>query len=131
MPIIKVTAADVLRGKLLDEAWYGLVIKGASDWKKAKTGDSVNCTVTFLVENTEGKEIDYVINSTGLGFHVPLFSALAGKKLDPKDLEIDTSDWAGKKVDGKIKQDLYDGRLNNKIVDFVPYGQGKSQTAPF
>lgn len=132
MSVIKFTPADILRGKTLDAGWYGLSIKSASDWAKSKDGNSMNCKVVFIVDNSEGKEIEYIINSGGLGFHVSLVAALMNvKTLDPKDIELDTETMAGKKVDGKLTVDEYNGNLQNKITQFLPYGQGKSQTAPF
>jgi hypothetical protein len=132
MPVIKVTASDILRGKILDEAWYPVMIKGVTDWKQPKPGKTgMNLTVTFLIEGQDGKELEYTINSGGIGFHVPLFCALAGKKLDPKDIEIDTASWMGRKLDAKIKPDIYEGKPVNQIVDFVPSGQGRNQQAPF
>lgn len=127
MPVIRLTAADILKGELIDKGWYGLLIKGVSDWTASKDGKSVNVTVTFVVDGTSGKEIDYVINQKGLGFHTALFSAIAGTKLKPEDIEVDTSTWAGKKLDGKVIQEEYNGRLSNKISDFLPPGAGKNQ----
>lgn len=132
MSVIKFMPADILRGKLLDAGWYGLSIKSATDWAKSKDGQSLNCIITFVVDNSEGKEIDYVINSKGLGFHVPLLAAVMGvKDLDPKEIELDTSTLAGKKVDGKVIVDEYNGNLNNKISTFLPAGMGKNQQVPY
>src|ERR1700742_2108609 len=124
MPVIKITPADVLKGQLLPEGWYGLTIKHVSDWAKAKNSNSMNVTVTFTVDKTEGKELQYWVNSNSLGMNMPLFNAMAGKKLEPAEIEVDTSTWIGKKLDGKIVQDTFNGNMNNKIADFLPSGMG-------
>lgn len=129
MALLKFTASDILKSKILEEAWYGLTCTKVVEPKASKDGDSVNYKVVFLVDNAEGKELEYVINSKGLGFHVSLIAAMMGKskkELKPEAISVDMEEWVGKKVDGRIVQDAYNGIPNNKIADFLPYGMGTS-----
>jgi hypothetical protein len=134
MPLLKLTPADILKSKVLEDSWYGLTCKSVSDWLPSADKQSTNCTVKFIVEDSDGKEIDYVINSKGMGFHTGLIAVMIGKSLQevqkkPELLEADTDLWPGAKCDGHIVQDSYQGRANNKIAAFLPYGKGRAQAA--
>lgn len=128
MPLLKITAADILKSKNIDPGWYGAKVTAVSDLKQSKAGDSVNCNVTFTIEGTEGKEIIRTYNSKALGMIVPLFAAAQGKEMKdikPEAIEIDTDLILNKNVDVKIVLDTYEGKLNNKIEDVLPYGKGR------
>lgn len=135
MPLLKFTPADIQKSKLLTEGWYGLTVAKVSEWLPSKDTKSLNLTVTFTVEGENDKELTYMINSTGMGFHVGLFAAILGipaQKIqdNPSLLEsIDTDTLPGKKVDGHVVVDSYQGKNNNKVATFLPYGQGRSQAA--
>jgi hypothetical protein len=137
MPLLKFTPADIQKSKLLDDGWYGLTVKKCTDWVPSKDGKSLNLTVSMVVEGENDKEIDYIINNTGMGFHVALFAAVMGipvKKVqdEPALLEsFDTESLPGKKVDGHIIQNTFNGSTNNKIANqgFLPYGKGRAMAA--
>lgn len=122
MPIIKFTPAQLQAGKLLDAGWFGMEIRKVSDWKESKAGGSLNLIVTFLIEKTEGKEIEINFNSKMIHTLTPLMSACLGKVVTPED-EINTDDLTGKKVDGYVTTKTYEGRLLNDITNFAPYGK--------
>lgn len=141
MPLLKFTPADIQKSKLLDDAWYGASIKSCSDWIPAKPNPpkppSLNMTITLVIEGQADKEIEYLINNTGMGFHVAFFAAVLGipiKKIqdEPSLLEtFDTDTLPGKKVDVHVIQDNFLGRMNNKPASggFLPYGKGRGQQA--
>jgi|HubBroStandDraft_3_1064219.scaffolds.fasta_scaffold51468_3 hypothetical protein len=139
MPLLKFTAGDIQKSKILDDAWYGLTIKNCSEWEPAKANPpkppSLNMTVTMVVEDQNEKEIELLINNTGMGFHVGFFAAVMGipvKKIQDNPAlleEFDTDTLPGKKVDCHIIQDTYNGRTNNKPAAFLPYGQGRAMAA--
>lgn len=139
MPLLKFTPADIQKSKILDDGWYGLAVKKVGEWTPAKDGKSLNLVITLVVEDQNDKEIEYLINNTGMGFHVAFFAAILNvpvKKIqdDPTILEsFDTDTLPGKKIDGHIIQDTYNGAVNNKIArgigGFLPYGQGRAMTA--
>lgn len=137
MPLLRFTPADIQKSKLLEDAWYGLTVKKVSEWTPSKDGKSLNLNISLVVEGENDKEIDYMINNTGMGFHVAFFAAVLGmpiKKIqdDPSILEnFDTDTLPGKKVDGHIIQNTYNGSTNNKTAPggFLPYGQGRAMAA--
>ena len=126
--IIKLTPADILKGKLLDAGWYSAkVVKCGDDWVKAKSDpNSANWLVTFEIQNTGGKEIDVSFSSKALGFLTPFISAVRGKEVPPEHLAFETTEVKGKMVDVQIIQDTYQGMMNNKITAYLPAGKGKS-----
>lgn len=133
MPILNITAADVLKSKNIDPGWYGAKVSAVSDLKQSKAGDSVNCNVTFTIEGTEGKEIIRTYNSKAIGMIIPLFAAAQGKttaEIKPENFQIDTDVILNKQVDVKIVLDTYEGKLNNKVEDVLPYGKGR-QALPY
>jgi len=131
MPIIKITAADIQKQKTLEVGWYSAQITKVSEFTTSKKGDSVNLTVTFLIDGTEGREIDRVYNSKSMGMIVPLIEAVKGKPVEPKDFDYDTSMLVAAKLDVKVVVEIYEGRLLNKIESYLPYGKGKEVQAPF
>ena len=131
MPIIKITDADIQRQRTLEENWYGVEIVKISDFVTSSKGDSANVIFTFLIEDTNGKEIDRYYNTKAIGMTIPLYEAITGKSAI-KAFEFNTDDFLHKKADNKIKVETFEGRLNNKISDnWLPYGKGKDQKAPF
>lgn len=124
--LLRFTPADILRSRILPEQWKGMTCVKVSPPESSKDEKSVNWKITFLVDNAEGKEIDYLINSKGIGFHLSLVAAMMGttkELLIPEALETDMETWVGKKVDGHIVQDSYKEQVNNKISEFLPYGK--------
>ena len=135
MPLLNFTPADIQKSKLLEDGWYGLIVKDCSEWTPSKDGKSLNITINFVVEGQNEKEIPYIINNTGLGFHVGLCAALLGVPIkqiqeDPKILtSFNTDTTPGQKIDGHVIVDNYQGRNNNKVSAFLPYGKGREQSA--
>lgn len=131
MPIIKITAADVLKSKTLDAGWYGSeIIKVESSSTTTEKGPSINYILTFLIENSEGKEIERYFNSKAIGMICPLIAAATGKQIKPEEFTFDLDELLHKKVDSKLEVDIYQGRPTNKINEWVPYGRGK-ELQPF
>lgn len=124
MPVINVTQADILKTKVYDAGWYGATIAKVSDLTTAKSGTSMNLTITFALEGAaQGKEITETFNSQMWGKLAPLFFAATGKQQDPG--QWDTDVLAGKKVDVQLYIDNYNGNLNNKISNYLPLGKGQ------
>jgi len=127
VPIIKITPADVLKGKLLDAGWYGAkIVKVGDDWEPSSDKQSSNLKITFEIKGTGGKEIDVLVNSKGIGFVVPLLSAVRGMEVKPEEINLNTKELVGKDVDVQIIQDTYQGRMNNKISGYLPAGKGNA-----
>lgn len=125
--IIKLTPADILKGKLLDAGWYGAkIVKVGEDWIPSSDKQSANWLVTFEIKNTGGKEIDVTFNTKGLGFLTPFIAALRAKEIKPEHMEFQTSEALGKDIDVQVIQSMYNGTMNNKIATYLPAGKGKS-----
>ena len=134
MPIIKITAADIQKNKPLESGWYGATIIKIGELVKAKSDPtSVNLPITFLIDNTDGKEIEKAFNSKAMGMIVPLVEAVRNDgKIKPEDFNLNTDELFSKKVDVKVVVDTYEGRLNNKIEGYLPYGKSKeANVVPF
>jgi hypothetical protein len=131
MPIIRFTPADVLKAKTLEAGWYGSeIIKIDSASTTTDKGSSINYIFTFLIENSEGKEIERYFNSKAVGMMCPLIAAATGKIVKPENFDFDTDELLHKKVDSKLDVEIYQGRPQNKINEWVAYGKGK-QLQPF
>jgi hypothetical protein len=136
MPIIKITAADLKKTQNLEPGWYGATVVRVGDLKTSSKGDSINCPVTFLIEGSEGKELEVSFNSKLIGLIKPLIEAAfnGSKKVSLKEgeaMNFNTDELVGKKVDVKIITDVYNGVPINKIDGYLMYGKGKSQQTPF
>ena len=134
MPIIKITAADLKKTENLEPGWYGATIARVGDLKTSSKGDSINCPITFLIEETGGKELEHSFNSKMIGLIKPLIEAANGNGLKLKEgeeMNFDTDTLLGKKVDVKIVTDVYNGIPLNKIDGYLPYGKGRNQQNPF
>ncbi len=132
MPIINITAADVLKSRNIDPAWYGATITKIGDLIASSAGDSVNCKITFTIEGTEGKEIDRTYNSKAIGMIIPLFAAVKGvdiSTITPENFQINTDELLNKKVDVKVVLEQYQGRYTNKVEDVLAYGKGRVAAA--
>lgn len=129
MPIIKFTAADVLRNTVLPAGWYGAKIVKVGDWKASKNGDSQNMVITFRIEKADGKEIDINYNSKMINMILPLVAATENKEIKPEDFMLNTDDLLGKEVDVNVIHSEYDGRIKNDIDKYAPFGRGSQQAA--
>jgi len=126
MPLIKFTAADVLRNKVLDAGWFGAEIVKVNDWKASKDGESQNLLVTFRIDKTDGKEIEINFNSKQLNRLIPLCSAATLQEFKPEDFVFNTDDLFGKKVDVEVVHKEYQGNIGNDIKNYLPYGKAAS-----
>ena len=130
MSVIKFTAADALRSKLLEERWYKWQIVSVSPFRPNDAKDGFNWDVTFsLIEapnpDLNGKEVKRTFSTKANGFAIDLILAARGiKKADFKaeGFDFDTDELTGKKIDGKATTDTYNGQMNNRVEEYAPYG---------
>lgn len=128
MPILKFTKADLLKGQTIKPDWYkcevmGIVLKTP----KTGSGDSINYVVTIKLPGLDGQEMDHTFNSKAMGLMAPFIAACLGKKLkeitdalDQGVLDFDTDLQTGKKLQVKIKNEPWEGRMTNKAEDWLP-----------
>lgn len=129
MAIVTFTKGDLMATTTVDPGWYSFIIDKVDGPKASKNGDSINFEVTFrLIDNQkyEGKEIRQTYNSKLIGKFSPVFTAALGIPVEPG--QMNTDDLVGKKLDGKVENELYEGQLLSKIPNqFLPYKQGSNQ----
>ena len=128
MPVLKITQADIMKTKNLEPGWYGVQIVKVHPLRQAKSGTSINQKITFLVEGSNGKEIEETFNTALIGKIAPLWESCLGEKLG--EGEFDTDRLLNKKCDGKVVSQEYEGNLYDHIQLYVPYGKSK-EVAPF
>lgn len=144
MPVIKITAADVKRVEVIEAKWYGAQITKIHDPKPDSKSNGILIDYDFTIDGTGGKEIRYQFwkgpsesqgwIGIGGGGMIELVESINDKKLEVKEGEpfsFNTDDHLMKKIDVLLYVDNYNGRLSNKIKNFLPYGKGTTQVLPF
>ena len=134
MPVIKITAADVKKGEVIEAKWYGAKIVKIDDPKPSADAKSVNIVYWFLIEGSGGKEVAHNFNSKGWIQMPELQESISLAKINLKEGEeftFNTDDHLMKQVDVLLYVDNYNGRLSNKVKNFLPYGKGTTQVLPF
>lgn len=128
MAIIKFSTADILKGKILEEGWRSFQITAVNGPTINDKKDGVNYTVIFTLidagADLDGKEFPRTFSSKAIGMMIPLVAAIRGvptSSIKPEAFELDTSELLGNKVDGFVKVDTYEGRMNNKVEEYLPY----------
>jgi hypothetical protein len=120
MPIIEFGEKDLLRGKIVEPAWYEVQIDSIGE-APSKDGGSTNYPVegTIIVNQDNGSSefqnvpIEWMFNSKAIGFAVGFLQALgvdvqAGKRFD-------LSAAVGKRLGVFIENDTWQGRLKNRV----------------
>lgn len=124
MPLITIPIEELLKNDLLEPAWYSATVE-AYRLEKAKTGESLNHYFTFRLER-DGRTLDHSFNSKMMKLMEPFLVALFGPVTrKDKVFQFDSDACIGKTLDVKVYQDTWDGRLNNKINGYLPYGTNK------
>jgi hypothetical protein len=127
VPVINFTVGDILRSKLLEAQWYKWQITAVAGPTPNAKKDGVNFTVTFTLIDTgelDGKEITRTFSNKAIAMMIPLVAAARGIKVEsiPKEnFQLDTDELVGKKIDGKISMDTYEGQIKNVLEDYMPY----------
>jgi hypothetical protein len=122
----RIQAEDLLRGTIIDEAgWYPCTVQSAEE-KLSKSGDSMNCNITFKLlgpEKYNGVTVYKTFSEKAPGMAAPFFLACGAKadengKLLPGEFDFDAT--VGRKLQVYIKQRVYEGRPQNDVADFRP-----------
>jgi len=120
MPAITFNDRDLLRGKVVDPAWYRCRVDSVGE-APSKDGNSTNYTVegTILFNGDNGDvtfqnvPVDWNFNSKAVGFAVGFLQAFgvevtAGKRFELKSAE-------GKTLDVFVENDTWQGRMVNRV----------------
>ena len=133
--MIEFTQKDILRGKLVEPAWYQGHIEGL-DKKLAAKGDSTNYNYEItLVKNADngdtkfsGVPVTINFNTKAKGFMIGFFTALganveAGSRFNEESA-------VGKDIELYIINEEFDGRMINKCKhQYRPVGANVSEVA--
>ena len=128
--MLNIPKGDLAKGIPLSNGWAEFEITAAFA-KPSKDGGSVNYIATHkVVGDINEREIDHNFNSKALGMMAPWIGALSNKSVQEVldiitsgTLTFDFETTVGKHVMGKVEQQIYEGRIVSKIVDFAPVGK--------
>jgi hypothetical protein len=120
MPMISFDEKALLRGKLITPAWYRIRIEAIGE-KPSKNGESTNYPVeAVILRNAEDGSLEFEnvplewnFNSKAMGFAVGFLQA-CGVQVEPNK-RYDLSALAGTELDVMVENDLYDGRMVNRV----------------
>lgn len=147
MPIVEYSDKDLLRDKLVEPAWYRVLIETIGEWTASSDQKSQNMvvegTVLFNADNGSkeyagvpiGGLGSWSFNSKAMGFSLGLTKSVARQlgiepdQITPK-MRFEYKHLEGKQVDVFIVHNTYQGRTRNKVDhqyreprslgDFVP-----------
>ena len=132
--IINIRKKDLMKGQPIQPGWYKVVVSKIG--KVESAGDRIDQPITFDFEAPELKvderDIDYTFYNCvtkGIGFVVSFMAAVLGKPRaeiaadleNGKEIPFDFDLQVGKKLQIKLVNDEYQGRISNKIEAFLPY----------
>lgn len=122
MPIVEFSERDLLRGKVVEPAWYRVKIEevdaeGTLSKDQKSTNYNVEATILFNGDNGDttyaGIPIVWNFNSKAMGFSKGLFEAIGVEIKAGERYRLEAA--AGREVDVYVKNDLYQGRTLNKV----------------
>ena len=120
MPIISFSDRDLLRGKIVEPAWYVVTIENIGE-APSKDGGSTNYPVEgTIVRNADngsdtfaGVPIDWNFNCKAIGFAVGFLQAFG---VDVKaGARFDLNNAVGKQLEMFIENGEWQGRLKNNV----------------
>lgn len=136
MPVLRIRKADLLKGTAVSDGWYGLMVRKSPEGatKPKSGGDTLNFLYTFSILKDDGEvnenisELDHNFNTGALGLMRDFIAICKGitvrELLDGGDIEFDPEKESpvGLKLQGKVVNEAYEGRLVPKIKSWLPYG---------
>lgn len=129
--ILNFSKAEFLKGMIITPGWYKASIKTFDAKPPKGATDSMNFKYTFAITipgrpEDEKPEIEHIFNSKAKGFMIPFIVAITGKpaqtimdEMTAGSLQFDTEACVGQIVQVKIENEPYEGRLTNKIKNFL------------
>lgn len=122
MPIVQFSPRDMLRGKIVDPAWYRVRIESVGETnvvtdKGPSTNYPVEATILFNGDdgNVQFKDVplSWNFNSKAIGFAVGFLQAF-GVEVKP-DTRFDLKSAEGRELDVFAENDTYQNRLVNRV----------------
>jgi hypothetical protein len=120
MPMIQFSERDMLRGKVVEPAWYVVNIEQIGE-APSKDGNSTNYPVEAkIVKNADngneefaGIPIDWNFNSKAIGFAVGFLQAFG---VDVKaGARFDLANAVGRQIEVFVENDTWQGRMVNRV----------------
>ena len=120
MPMIQFSDRDLLRGKIVEPAWYLVNITNIGE-APSKDGGSTNYPVEgTIVKNAEtgaedfaGVPLDWNFNSKAIGFAVGFLAAFG---VDVKaGARFDLANAVGRQIEVFVENDTWQGRMVNRV----------------
>jgi hypothetical protein len=120
MPVVSFSERDLLRGKVVEPAWY-LVRIDAIGEAPSKDGGSMNYPVEgTIIKNAEngsedfkGVPLDWNFNSKAIGFAVGFLRAF-GVEIQP-NARFDLANAVGREIQVYVENDTWQNRLVNRV----------------
>ena len=120
MPVIQFGERDLLRGKVVEPAWYVVLINSVGE-APSKDGGSTNYPVEGTIEKNAdngstdfaGVPLDWMFNSKAIGFAVGFLQSFG---VDVKSgARFDLANAAGKRLEVFVENDTWQGRMVNRV----------------
>lgn len=120
MPIVQFSEKDLLRGKVVEPAWYLVNIDAVGEGP-SKDGGSTNYPVEATIiknadtgaEDFKGVPLDWNFNSKAIGFAVGYLAALG---VDVKaGARFDLANSAGRQIEVFVENGEWQGRMVNRV----------------
>lgn len=133
MPLVGFTKRELLRDKLVNPAWYLVLIETIGEWTLSKDKGSQNMIVEgTIIKNaddgtTEFKDVPiggmgaWNFNTKAMGFALGLVKAVAKQLgINPEEIDdktrIEFKHLEGKLVEVYVDNDQFEGRMKNKVT---------------
>lgn len=134
MAVVKVSSQEMKKGMPLEAKWYSGVIKEMKiEPTKDKSGINNNLIVVIEDGSVEGRELKEKIFDSNMK---PLWEAALSTEETPftinpdEDYNFDTDDIAGKRINVRVENDIYQGRPIPKMKTFIA-GHIDTSTIPW
>jgi len=120
MPIVQFGERDLLRGKIVEPAWYVVQVDSIGE-APSKDGGSTNYPVEGTIlknadtgsEEFKGVPLDWMFNSKAIGFSVGFLKSFG---VDVQaNTRFDLANAAGKQLELFVENDTWQGRLVNRV----------------
>ncbi len=117
--VFNITREDMLRSKTVEPGWYKVMVKSLSS-KDASTDQSLLIIVDLVVvQDGAFKDVPLraQFSEKAMGFSVPFFAA-CGAPINEAGGQYDFERTKGKTILVYVKNEIYQGRVLNKIEDY-------------
>jgi len=121
MPTFHISAADLLRSKVVTPGWYRCKVVNVGE-NPARTDGSLNVEIELEIQADgpfKGVPLARVFNEKAPGFSAGYFRAFK-VAIPPEGGDFNFDATKGKLVDAYVKNDQYQGRTVNRVEDFRP-----------